>query len=198
MGCDIHLFVERKVGDVWKRVSSKRGYKGPHDLEPSWRPCRNYTLFGILAGVRSTILNADIPPRGLPEDVSKAVKKEFKNYHHTPSYLTLPELIEMREKFADIPCYLDVTKFKKYKKTGVVPQDYYSSIPRNIRPVSNEQMARVMNMAAFLDENEYFTKIDYKESYKDIAPDFFVHIVSEMEKLSKDINKVRCVFWFDS
>ncbi len=83
MGCDIHLYVERKTEkqnedgeDIWEHIPSaryyesrehqaevnagyeKRGEKPPYDLSkandlPCFDPGRNYDLFGMLANVRN-------------------------------------------------------------------------------------------------------------------------------------------------
>ena len=58
MGCDIHGVFQTKIGDVWVDI--------PHGL----RLQRDYTLFGVLAGVRRPPEN--VAPvaegRGLPKD----------------------------------------------------------------------------------------------------------------------------------
>lgn len=213
MGCDIHVFVERKVGNHWVRVSEAKGPRHPYYDEaqdektkayfdkPTWSPGRNYWLFGVLAGVRANQFEPIIEPRGVPEDLSKSVAKEFKKWEgdaHTEHYYTLPELLAARDTVVDIPCYLNVSEFKLWKKTGKIPDFYHHAAPRGATLVTNEYMTRVMNMAAFLDENEYWTQMENKMSYKEISEAFFVHIIDAMQKLSKDPNKVRCVFWFDN
>ena len=62
MGCDIHLYFEKK---------NKHGEWEELEVDPRLIPDdRNYRLFGFLAGVR----NDEIPPqferRGIPEDTS--------------------------------------------------------------------------------------------------------------------------------
>lgn len=73
MGCDIHMFVEYKVGDApWQadknhKVTDDDGYKY---LEEFPFDARNYELFGALAGVRCKGPEA----KGLPEDCSEIIK----------------------------------------------------------------------------------------------------------------------------
>lgn len=207
------MYVERKVGKVWKRVSEEKGIRSPYWSESmneedkkyfekrTWDPGRHYGLFGLLAGVRSTVFSPFISPRGLPDDLSAGVKAAWKKWAldgHTPSYLTLPELISFQDTIEDVPCFLNISQFKEYKKTGKIPDSYYYAPPPKVIPVSNEKMERIMNLMAFLDEKDYWTQVENKKSVKEICPSFWIDIVEAMKKLSKDPNKVRCVFWFDN
>jgi hypothetical protein len=213
MGCDIHMYVERKVGGVWQQVSEEEGVRHPywqesmneeskkHFERKCWDPGRNYALFGLLAGIRSTIFSPFIMPRGIPEDLSEgvaAIWKEWDGDGHTPSFLTLPELLSFQDTIEDVPCFLDISQFKILKKTGKVPENYHYAPPPKIVPVSNEKMERIMNLAAFLDEREYWTKVEHKEPVKEISKAFFVDIIEAMKKLSENPEEVRCVFWFDN
>jgi hypothetical protein len=221
MGCDIHMYIERKTKKGWQRVSEAKGVQHPYYVEPTepqgpddnakakvdffekktWWPGRNYALFGLLAGVRSKVFFPFIPPRDIPSDVSPGVKKIYERDGrsvHTPSYLTLSELISFQDTVEDVPCWLDVSQFKKYKKTGEVPEDFWDVLPKGPKSISNDEMTRIMNLSAFLDEREYFTCVVKKTPVKEISKTFWVDIVDAMKKLSKDPNNVRCVFWFDN
>lgn len=213
MGCDIHMYVERKVGDTWQQVSEEEGIRHPYwdgamnekskeyFDKKCWDPGRNYALFGLLAGVRSTIFSPFVEPRGLPEDLSEGVKEVWEQWNgdgHTASFLTLPELLSFQDTIEDVPCFLDISQFKELKKTGKVPDSYHYATPPKIVPVSNEKMERIMNLAAFLDEKEYWTKIEHKEPVKEISKAFFVDIIEAMKKLSENPADIRCVFWFDN
>src|SRR5277367_298518 len=145
MICDIRMHVERKIGDVWERVSEEHGIRHPYWEEAmseatkaffnkkGWSPGRNYALFGLLAGVRSTIFSPFIEPRGLPEDLSASVQEIWKDSDgHTPSYLTLPELLSFQNVVEDIPCFLDIPLFKQFKKSGKVPEGYFHAPPTGV------------------------------------------------------------------
>jgi len=95
MGCDIHLFVEKKVDGLWQHV--------PGDFYSG----RNYDLFSILACVRNGYGFAGIKtgegfvpiamPRGLPEDITDAVAQESDEWGdsgHSHSYFTVAELLK--------------------------------------------------------------------------------------------------------
>jgi hypothetical protein len=82
MGCDIHLFVERKHKDKW--VMS-------HEVEGPGS-ARNYHRFAALAGVRF-----DGPaPRGMPADPSESVlyhADEWTGDAHSHGWFSLAEAI---------------------------------------------------------------------------------------------------------
>jgi len=213
MGCDIHMYVERKVGQKWCRVSEKKGITHPYYEEAlndkaknyfnrkTWTTGRNYKLFGLLAGVRSSVFLPFFSPRGLPSDLSAGCKREWKlgeTDWHSASYLTLTELLSIQDKIEDVPCFLDVSSFREYKKTGKLPEFYHHYPPVGVIPVSNEKMERIMELASFLDESQYWTQVENKVPVKEISKTFFVDIIAAMQALSKNTDKVRCVFWFDN
>jgi len=119
MGCDIHLYVEKLDRGVWTFVAPQVG-KCPdcegtgepyHKLESTrccwscngkglreidWYEGRNYTLFGVLAGVRGGEAQID-DPRGVPDNMSNTVDE----IHwagapdiHSHSWFTLKELLD--------------------------------------------------------------------------------------------------------
>lgn len=118
MGCDIHLYVERRVDGKWMTADkwSKNKYheKYPEDNEPEmcieWEDRfysgRNYNLFAILAGVRNGRGFAGcktgegfVPisePRGVPDDACPEYKAEVDRWDgdgHSHSYFTVAELM---------------------------------------------------------------------------------------------------------
>lgn len=107
MGCDIHLFTEQKKKDgKWKiadhyvrnenhpDANESLDMKGWHRLDVASE--RNYTLFGILAGVRRPH-PLEFVPKGFPEDASDEVKSEYEYWGvdaHSTSWLTVKEMEE--------------------------------------------------------------------------------------------------------
>ncbi len=105
MGCDIHVYLEKytSVNGEYRWVNVDHWQLNPdfgshenereYDLIPFYWG-RNYDLFSILAEVRGSYDPID-DPRGLPEDVTDATRKEFERWGrdaHTPSHYTLKEL----------------------------------------------------------------------------------------------------------
>lgn len=79
MGCDIHLFVERRTDAGWEQVPNPESDDWAHPAR--WYHERNYHLFAILASVRNGVgfagvktgdgFNVIAEPRGLPDDAQR-------------------------------------------------------------------------------------------------------------------------------
>ena len=93
MGCDIHLYVERRENGQW--VSADKWTPNPY-YENRFYTGRNYELFAMLADVRNSGgITPIAAPRGLPADVSPEVKGESDRWAsdgHSHSWLTIAEL----------------------------------------------------------------------------------------------------------
>lgn len=102
MGCDIHLFREKRVGGKW--VAEDEWVDGSVDWEKRFTD-RNYNLFAILAGVREReIPPYKFEPRGLPLNVCNEIAEHSGEYGgdgHSHSYLYLHELKELRAFLAE-------------------------------------------------------------------------------------------------
>lgn len=113
MGCDIHMYVERRHnryggGKTEWLCGDYFSIKNP--LDPECRPVlqelwgdRWYELFAVLANVRNGHGEAAQPyidlPRGIPDDATEYVKDEYRLWDddaHSSSYFTLKELIEFQ------------------------------------------------------------------------------------------------------
>lgn len=218
MGTDIHMFVERRFGDKWKRVSDARGIVSPHYNEElsdhmkeilskkRWHPGLHYALYGLLAGVRSKQFDAIVPPRGLPEKLSMGVKLQWEGRDeystHTPSYFMLDELLALKDKFVITTYFLNADQYVVYLKAGSVvneedPDSYYITCPNTSTLVSNAKMARIMNMSNMFDYNEFLTRVDQEVPYVKVSKAFWVDILDAMREIDPDPTKVRCVFWFE-
>lgn len=81
MGCDIHGWVERKVGDKWIGIRPLDHLKARE---------RNYLRFAALAGVRGH----GPSPRGLPIDIGESAAYDAERWGqdgHSHSWLPLDE-----------------------------------------------------------------------------------------------------------
>lgn len=107
MGCDIHVFFERKKEDgqweaLWPQTPESwyKGYPILHPEETWARPeirVRHYYWFAKLAGVCDYDDNDRIwEPRGWPDDVTETNKAIYEYWGvdgHTPSWQMVSELI---------------------------------------------------------------------------------------------------------
>ena len=93
MGCDIHLFSEIKDGGKWHCIDGFIDQRGYIETISFLDDSRNYRLFAILAGVRSSSgVTPIVLPRGLPNDCSKEAMRastEFAGDGHSHSWLSL-------------------------------------------------------------------------------------------------------------
>lgn len=92
MGCDIHIYTERKSADGYERVNDAKFIEGPDPFD--WRA---YGMFGFLAGVRNySEVTPIAEPRGVPVDMSAEAAGEYEvlaGYAHSASWLAVSELV---------------------------------------------------------------------------------------------------------
>lgn len=108
MGCDIHLYVERREAGFWRSADTWIEEDGRTDVPygKSFYDGRNYDLFAILADVRNGRGFAGVKtgrgfvpiasPRGLPEDASPEVAALSASWDvdgHSHSFHTLRDLL---------------------------------------------------------------------------------------------------------
>ncbi len=153
MGCDIHLYVERRENnkwlscDTWRQADEEASPDVPYGQE--FYRSRNYGLFSILANVRNGRgfagcdtgdgYNPISLPRGLPGDVSpvvKAVSNQWGGDGHSHSWLTVSEImaydwtqVTVRRGFVSAPEYFNWTYGSwNQKDQGNAPQRYCGDI----------------------------------------------------------------------
>lgn len=87
MGCDIHLYMEKKTDNGWERV------RYIHDLY--FRSYWQFAQLGMTGRAYGTEPLFEL--KGLPQNLSEFVQRELDEYGgdgHSPSYLTLQEMGE--------------------------------------------------------------------------------------------------------
>lgn len=86
MGCDIHGWVEHKVGDRWIAVAKLKDRN------------RNYRRFALLAKVRDYHGEGKKDPLGIPSDVSETAGYDIEQWGadgHSHSYMPLKDACEI-------------------------------------------------------------------------------------------------------
>lgn len=100
MGADVHVVIEKNIGDKWVGVIYsgcpfiEYTFDNPSDFERLFM--RNYPFFALLAQVRGSGPDSE-PPRGLPNDLSDLAKHEIANWGrdgHSHSWHTLDEYVK--------------------------------------------------------------------------------------------------------
>ena len=106
MGCDIHMYKEKRVNGKWLTADEWESYDYGDDEKGRGVPwqkrftARNYELFGLLAkGVRREH-PFSFEPRGMPFNACEEVQRSSEGWDsdgHNHSYLYLHELRDMAE-----------------------------------------------------------------------------------------------------
>jgi hypothetical protein len=171
MGCDIHMYIEYKIGDAPWQADSHHVYTDEDkdgngiDLQDVDAARRNYEFFGALAGVRCDGPNA----KGLPSDVSEIIQKESDRWDcdgHSHSYSSLEEF-KQALKVCDL-----------FKVKGVEPIAFY-----NYTTTFGYSYASILA----------YCKKQVKK--------FKFELETEKHLLGQDINtdvECRLVYWFDN
>ena len=209
MGCDIHVCCEAR----WTIDGVKKWYSVDHykknkyyidedkcsetewDIVPIFDD-RNYILFSILADVRNYSNNKPIcEPRGLPDDVSKTVKKEADDWGcdgHSHSWFTLKELLNYKLEHSKEhhSGYISEQQAKDWEK-GVTPDSWCQStnisgyVYKEWDDELTSSFQKLIN--ALMDRA---CKEFYIYSWMDDS--------NKKKAIEKIANDIRIVFWFDN
>jgi len=192
MGCDIHMYTEIFDGCKWVAVKMpSQYYKDSTTTVNSGLDVkatafdgvyqgRNYTLFGILAGVRNPPPEEEIidRPRGLPDDISDLINRESKSWGpdgHSHSWFTLAELLAYDwDREVILEGMVSQKTLKAYKEAGKLPEEWCQGTT-----------------------DSTYTRLTWKEPVRHNAQDFVDITIPLLAKMGAP-DKVRVVFWFDN
>ncbi len=185
MGCDIHAFVEKRTEGKWEcitEIEDDEGYLSPKKQIYSER---NYSLFGILAGVRGDSKPIK-EPVGLPDDVSEMVKKisdQWDSDGHSHSYYTLKELIQFDEN-TPIPesGYMMKDRWAKFQESLQTPEPDY-----NLR----------YPYAGWANPELGWEYHKWQVPAKVVASTLYEKVIPELKTLGEP-EDIRIIFWFDN
>lgn len=195
MGCDIHLFTERNrtINNIKIWTNSDNWILNPYfgtDLSEKKYNIntiykrRNYSLFSILANVRNESENKPISmPKGMPKDVSDAIKKESEIWNgdgHSHSYFTMKELYDYQEKN------------KTIKYSGLVDKEGLEQIKKGNMPEWSCGMSTRTDLTWMEWEHESDVLKNFIEKLENHFYESFYY--------DKDVDQdnYRIVFWFDN
>lgn len=185
MGCDIHAYQEQKVDGKWT-------YCGEVDLY------RNYTLFTVLANVRSSSNRVKIisKPKGLPSDISNEVKEEYDHWDcdgHSHSFLTKEEFEEFDwSSGVRIGGTVDCRNYQEYLDKGM-PSSWCGGVGGpNIEIVDEDKMKTVMNIQD--DGKKYYCYIEWEDALMEYLDDAYKTI----KEIFDQPIECRIIFWFDN
>ncbi len=174
MGTDIHLYVEKR-NPYYAEEGGPEWVLMMH--EDATYDSRSYNVFAVLANVRNGFGVAGCrtgagfrpisPPRGLPKDMSPEMYRAAENVEHTPSWLTLKEILDYDWKQVSTHYgWVGPTEFIRWQREGK-PSSWSGDIGGgSVRKVSNAEMA-----AAIADSGGAPTTLDEASLFKDRLSD---------------------------
>lgn len=192
MGCDIHMYIEKKIDGKWIPAQGfMHVYSDDRTLDVPYADRftdRDYLLFGFLAGVRDCT-NQHFVPKGFPKDASKEVSGVYNGYGsdaHTPSYLTLKELqsVDWDNEMITIGREFLKHQLETFRKSVTEGTPHYDAITTWCSWASDK-------------ENWEYAEIEVPIKYQ------FMNFYRFMNKLNSydfrcNENEIRIVFWFDN
>jgi hypothetical protein len=223
MGCDIHMYVEKKVKGKWVKVGDvfDNPYYEPEGPDYSWNTPktdqpysgRNYNLFAILADVRNGYGFAGCDtgdavepidyPRGLPHDVSKEIQvcsDEWGVDGHSHSHFTIREILDHNWTTKKTHRgWVGRSGYEEFLENGE-PSGWSGGISGGgVKHVINKEMDRMIREGE--DTKNVYTKIEWTtEQWEDCR--YFLNTVKKIramfEEGGTDLDDVRLVFWFDN
>ena len=223
MGCDIHLYVERRNSggwiscDTWEKDNDDNWLSVPYSKQ--FYNSRNYDLFAILANVRNGYGFAGVntgdgfvpmaEPKGLPDDVTEEVREASDQWGvdgHSHSYFTVADLMtydwtRTTKKHGIVSARI----YQPWKRWGAKgrPKEYSGGIwGRDIKIVSNEEMDVYLEALADADKTPperdvMYTEIEWQIAYYEAGRDLLGETLPQLWRFGEP-DQVRIVFWFDN
>ena len=227
MGCDIHLYVEKKVDGKWQ-FQGKLTENDCISFEgPSFYDGRNYNLFAILADVRNCRGFAGIKtgkgfnpisdPRGFPEDASaecKALVESWDCDGHSHSYHTLRQLLNYDwTQSTTLQGWCSMVEWERWsrwdRKQGKGPDSYCGMVSgESIEHITAEEADALFKglkwdereQVAEQNANKYALAV-WSEPYYEAAGSFMNETIPRLLALAESVDHVddvRIVFFFDN
>jgi len=205
MGCDIHLYVEKKSVDGQWICVAKDAYGG-----------RNYNLFSILADVRNGRgfagcktgegFNPISKPKGLPADVSAVVQEESDGWSgdgHSHSYLTLSEILGFDwTQTTQLQGWVSAEAFKSWdrwgREHGEAPKGYCGGVDGGrVVHITEDTMRELIRADDTESLAHHYCLVKWEMPYARCASEFWSETIPKLLRLGIPAN-VRIVFWFDN
>lgn len=190
MGCDIHLYKEKRVNGQWVTCEKWIDKYNEGYLDVNWEERytdRNYNLFGLLAeGVR-TDHELAFPCRGVPHNACpeyQALVKRWGVDGHSHSYLYLDELKELLERL----------KSSKTCIKGMMDAGQWKELQEEAKK-ENPDWDKLFPYCKWTNRNDYVNfQVDVPSSYM---------VGQAVEKIIKSFDGIdgdnhRIVFFFDN
>lgn len=188
MGCNIHLYKERKINSKWVTADNwvdkyDEGLDVPYDNQFN---CRDYDLFGFLVGVcRDNSFS--LIPSGIPDDVTENVKACYERWEgdaHSASSITLESLKWHWANLSD----------KHITVSGMKDTEGLNKLARSIMEVGETNWNLLYPYCQATNLN------NYEDFSIEVPCHFLLSNIETLIRLFDDIDAEECriVFWFDN
>lgn len=220
MGCDIHLYHEKKVGNQWVAADAWERSAYEEDQGRLTVPYgkelydgRNYNLFAVLANVRNgygfagivtgTPIKPICLPRGVPIDACDEYRLEVEAWNgdgHSHSWLTLADL----DAYAwDLPKQhrgiVALQEYRRWKASGdKQPQDYSGAVTGpGIRILSE---AEAIELHRNVSTTRYYVEAWWTTTIHDDCAEFLGIVRPRLQELEQECGpgNARLLFFFDN
>lgn len=200
MGCDIHMYCERKLDNGKWICADHFKMNGDDEYESKWSVIpiysnRNYALFEVLAGVRAYYGNDPIDtPRGLPNNVCKRIKKASDRWGsdgHSHSWLAASELFEYKKAhpYTEYSGFISSAQSEALDN-GILPE-YWCQDTTDKTAVHRTWKEEGCVLDTLIE------KVKERMAEEFYIWDFLAEEEKE-EKYQKHADDFRIVFWFDN
>ena len=219
MGCDIHIYVERRDPDsgAWVAID------GPNLMYPVYEQWikegraekipsyarersyggwlyegRSYTLFAILADVRNyDNLVPMSAPRGLPKDLSPRVRgiaQEFGNDGHSHSWYNFRELKDYfvtSTQMIRVGGLISLEEYQTLKENGALPShSCRGAYGPNVKTIDEEGADALLSGAAPMDPNiQYFVDASWPVSIAEACKGFVTGITERLAPIAEEVGE---------
>lgn len=228
MGCDIHLYVEKRIDGKWVAQGDfERDEDGWMGGGQSYYDGRNYDLFAILADVRNGRgfagiktgegFNPIAEPRGIPDDASdefKAIAESWDVDGHSHSYHTLRDLLDYDwTQTTGKQGWVDMVEWERWsrwdRQRGRGPNSYCGSVSGGaVKHLTAEQADALFKDASWRHRSDIakqhastYAQAEWGIPYYRAAGNFIDETMRKLLKLAggtKGIDDVRIIFLFDN
>lgn len=208
MGCDIHMYVEKKFKTIDKNDQEYAVWIPAQgmirDSYGKWNvpysqsiySGRNYELFGFLTAGKvrrdcGIALSQEV--KGFPEDASAEVSAIFKWWcsdGHTPNYYTLKELraFDWENGLVKESGMMHDKQWKKFKKS------------MDSKEETDWDLRFGYCQAYYGSEEKHYHYHEWEVPVKEAFKDFYDDVVCQLSWFDRncDEDEIRIVFWFDN
>lgn len=199
MGCDIHIYKEKLVDGKWATADTWQCEKESDDQDGTFHyytndnsglEDRNYSAFGILAGVRGDYLDSyKMDPKGLPEQMSEETERQYESWKldaHGISYLSINELRNLQH----------IIENETIKITGFGTVSNIEKLNEQLDSGVDPDWDLIYPYTDYQQNDQFWAPFTYDVPIHTSVGDYVKRIIDALEGVGGDDQRI--VFWFDN